>query len=126
MRASGPDGVLLIERVADPIGAGRGDERVGKRWRDALLHEDALGTDAALPGVGKTRCHGRLHRRIEIGIGKDDEGIGAAELEHRLLAGAPGDRRDRPPGADTAGDGDAADARVGDDPGRRGVIDPPE
>ena len=48
-------------------------------------------------------------------VREQDEGIGAAELEHDLLEVAPGDLGDGGAGALGAGDGDALDPRVGDD-----------
>ena len=76
---------------------------------------------AALPGVGG---HGEHHRRddpLEVGVGGDDVGRLAAELEHDLLQRRRGLRVHQPADRVRAGEADDVHPRVGGQrlPGRR-------
>ena len=71
---------------------------------------------ARLARVVDPRGDGVLDRLVEVVGAEDDERVGAAELEHDLLQIPAGDLGDGGAGALGAGDGDAADARIGDHP----------
>src|SRR5690606_19593397 len=107
----------FIEWIAVTHPAHGFDQRLGGKARDAAFHQEALGADAALPGIVEARGDGRLYCLIEIGIGKDDERVRATEFEHGLLADATGSGGNGATGTDAAGDGDASDAVVGNDAG---------
>ena len=64
-----------------------GGELLGKGVVNAVLHVEAVGADAGLPGVAVLGNHGAFDRRIEIGIIEHDEGRIAAELQGKLLDG---------------------------------------
>src|SRR5947208_11046776 len=48
--------------------------RLGERVVDAVLHQDAAGADAGLPGIAIFRGDRFLDRHLDIGVAKDDEG----------------------------------------------------
>ena len=102
--------------VADAQLRHLGDQQPGELLDDRGVDDEPLRRDAALPGVEEPAAgrHGGDAR--QVGVGEDDERIGATELEHRLLDGVAGGQASRPPGALAAGDGDRADARVVDQP----------
>ena len=91
---------------------------------DAVMHEQAPQRGAALAG----RAHGRegdgAHRQIEIGRGRDDRGVVAAELEDRAGEARGEARADRAAHGGRAGgrhDGHAVivDQGLADARGRR-------
>jgi hypothetical protein len=93
-----------------------GDEQTGELLDDGGVDDEALRRDAALPGVevAAPRGHGRDAR--QVGVSQDDERVGPAQLEHRLLDGVARGRADSPTGPLAARDGDRADAGVLDQP----------
>ena len=58
---------------------------LGEGVVDAVLHQDAVGADAGLPGVAELRGDRPFHRRVEVGVVEDDEGRITAELEREPL-----------------------------------------
>ena len=58
-----------------------GGEFFGKRLVDTVLHQKAVGADAGLPGVAVFRRQSAFHRSVDIGIGENDEGRVAAQLQ---------------------------------------------
>ncbi len=82
-----------------------------------VCDDEPLGGVAGLPGVVHPRRDAPLDNRVEVVGGKNDEGVGAAELEHDLLEVAAGDLGDRGAGARGAGQRHAGDPLVGDDVG---------
>ena len=79
-----------------------------------LVDDEALGRDAALAGVDGARPRRLARRRFRVGVGEDDERVGAAELEDGLLEAAPGLGGDLHAGVVAAGQGHRAHQRVAD------------
>ena len=52
---------------------------------DAVLHKDAVGTDAGLATVAEFRDHDAGHSPVEIGVGEDDERRVPAQLQRYFL-----------------------------------------
>ena len=80
----------------------------------AASHDEPLRGNARLPGVEESAFGAQRRDLGQVGVGEYDEGVGSAELEHRFLDLAAGDRADRATGAFTAGDGHRTDPRIGD------------
>src|SRR5581483_514392 len=60
-------------------------EPLGKGVVDSVLHQDAVGADAGLPGIAVFRGDRALDRHLDIGVVEDDERGVAAEFERDLL-----------------------------------------
>jgi hypothetical protein len=58
------------------------------------VHDQSLRCDACLACVGEASNGGRSCGAVDVGIGKHDEGIGAAELEDALFEVASGEFAD--------------------------------
>ncbi len=99
----------------------RSVKRAGEGVVDGRLDDEALGRDAALSVVLRARLDGGLGGPVEVGVGEDEEGIGAAEFEHGRLERVPGGGADGAPGPVGAGDGGGGDPVVGDEAGDRVV-----
>src|SRR5260370_25216187 len=56
-----------------------------KLLRDPLMHDETLGGNTRLSIIDDPCLHGGLDSSVKFCAGHDDEGITAAELEHRLL-----------------------------------------
>ena len=82
----------LAQRVPGAQGLHPGHKARRKLLGDARLHEEALGRDAALPGVLEARLDRRLRGGIDVRVREHDERIGATELEHGLLDLPPDSR----------------------------------
>src|SRR3546814_11915109 len=52
---------------------------------DGALNVEAVGAQAVLPGGGELRLHRLVHGAAEVGVGKDDEGGVAAQLQAQPL-----------------------------------------
>ena len=76
------------------------------------MHDEALGGDAALPGVLDPGFHAHLDGLVEVGAGHHDERVRPAQLEHHLLDVAAGRLADAPSGALAAGERGGGDARI--------------
>ena len=89
-RASGPIVRPRSDRVADAQSCWMPSrKRCSNSSRHGLDDDEALGGDAALAGVLEARVDGHPRRRFEVGVGEDDERVGAAQLEHRFLERRP-------------------------------------
>ena len=102
-------------RVADGERRHLRHEALGERLVDVLVDDEALGGDAALAVVLRPRVHRLVDGEVEVGVGEDDEGVAAAELQHARLEGAAGLLGHGAAGAPAAGERDARHAVVGDD-----------
>ena len=86
--------------------AGRADDQLLDRcgeaapelFGDRLVDDEAFGAQAGLAGVEEASRDGLRDDHVEVGVGEDDEGVGAAQFEHALLGGASGAGRDVRPG----------------------------
>ena len=70
----------------------RSASRGGELLEDRALHVDPLGAEAHLTAVGEAGPHRAGHRRVQVGVGEDQPGVLAAQLE----ATPPSPRRRRP------------------------------
>src|SRR5205085_300865 len=61
------------------------DEAAHEVVVDLVEHVDALGGEAGLAGVEETANVDALGRLVEIGVGTDDTGVGAAQLQRQAL-----------------------------------------
>src|SRR5438067_3423128 len=77
--------VAAIGRVADLQRANRADELLLELVGDVLDDDESLGGDAALPVVLVARPAGDGRRERDVGVVEHHKGVGAAELEDRLL-----------------------------------------
>ena len=103
---------LLVERAAEPDPPGPLDELVDELVVDRLLDQQPGAGRADLAGVQEDRGQREVERHLEVGVGEDDVGVLAAELERDLLHGAGGGGHDPPAGRQAAGERDQVDARV--------------
>ena len=71
----------LIEGLADPKFRGPLGERLDERLVDPALHQHPGPGAAVLPAVAEHRHHRRGHAPIEVGVGEDEVGRLAAQLE---------------------------------------------
>ena len=76
---------LGLHAVADLQLRHSAAELFGEQLVDAVLHQQAVGADAGLPGVAELRGDRAGHGRIEIGIIEHDERCVAAEFERQPL-----------------------------------------
>ena len=72
---AGADPDAFVDRIADDLCLRSFDEAREKVGIDRGLHDEAFGRDAALTVVLEARRDGGRRRGIEIGVGKDDEGV---------------------------------------------------
>ena len=103
---------LLVERPAEPDRPGPLDELVDERVVDRLLDQQPGAGGADLPRVQEDRGERVVEGDVEVGVGEDDVGVLAAELEGDLLHGGRGGGHDRAAGLQAAGEGDQVDPRV--------------
>ncbi len=80
--------------------------------RHAAVDDEALGGDAALSAVDEPAGGAGRRRQLEVGVGEDEVGVAAAELEHRLLEQRARLGADRLPGGRRSGERRRAHARV--------------
>ena len=81
-----------------------------ERLEDRPLDIDPLGAEADLAAIGERRPHRAFDRLVEIGVGKHQRGVLAAEFERHRTDPVRGLAHDRLAGAGFAGEGDAVDA----------------
>src|SRR5205814_434046 len=82
---------------------------------DGIDDDEPLCRDARLAVVLISGPDGGRRSQLQVGVGKKDVGVGAAELEHRLLKSTSGQLGDARSGVRASGEGDSADAVVRDD-----------
>ncbi len=80
-----PDGDAFLQPVADVQFAHRLLQFFGKAVIHAVLHIQAVGADAGLPGVTEFRGQRAFHGFIEIGIVKDNKRCVAAQLQRHFF-----------------------------------------
>src|SRR5262245_58472804 len=76
---------LLVARATEPDGLRPLDQPVDERVADALLDQQPGTGRADLAGVEEDGGEGVVERDLEVGVGEDDVGVLAAELERHLL-----------------------------------------
>ena len=54
----------------------------------ALLHDQAAGGGAALPGGAKASPHGAVDCQVDVGVFQNNDGVLAAHLQRAVLEGA--------------------------------------
>jgi hypothetical protein len=100
-RLAGPDrgaevdarlGPAAGEQVAEALG-----EQLGEGPRDRRLDVERVGGRAGRAAVAHLRGHGALDGGSEVGVGEDDEGRLAPELEARAEHPVGGQREEVPP-----------------------------
>ncbi len=80
-----PDGHALGQAVADLHLIHRLLEFFGKAVVNAVLHVQAVGADAGLPGVAELRGQRPFHGFIKVGIVKDDKRRVAPQLQRHFF-----------------------------------------
>ena len=103
---------LRVVRPAQPDGAGPVDQRVDEVVVDLVLHQQPGAGRADLAGVEEDGGQRVVERDLEVGVGEDDVGVLAAQLEGDLLHGGRGRGHDAPAGLQPAGEGDQVDPGV--------------
>ena len=88
------------------------DQLVDELVVDRLLDDQPRAGGADLAGVQEDRGERHVERGLAVGVGEDDVGVLAAELEGDLLHRAGRGGHDPLAGAEPAGEGDQVDARV--------------
>src|SRR5205809_706060 len=96
------------------------DHRVHELLVDRPLHENAAACRADFALVDEDAEERPVYRRLEIGVGEEDIGRLAAELEGDLLQRAGGAAHDDLPNLDAAGERDFINVCVLDERGARG------
>ncbi len=104
---------LLVEGSTEPDRAGPRDQLVDELVVDRLLDQEPGTGRADLAGVQEHRGQREVERRLTVGVGEDDVGVLAAELERDPLHRARGRGHQGPAGGQAAGERDQVDARVG-------------
>src|SRR3546814_9515960 len=79
-----PD-IGIVDAAADRQRRGLPGEAAAEFAVDGALNVEAVGAQAVLPGGGELRLHRLVHGAAEVGVGKDDEGGVAAELQAQAL-----------------------------------------
>src|SRR5438128_1028142 len=105
----------VVLRVADLERPHSLDEALLELGGDLLVHDEALGGDAALARVLDAGGDGDLDGLVEVGTGKDDEGIAPSEFEDCLLQLRAGGGRKAATRPVAAGEGGGDDAGVLED-----------
>ena len=103
---------LGVVGAAEPDRRGPLHQPVHELVVDALLDQQARACRADLAGVQEHRREREVESDLEVGVGEDDVGVLAAQLEGDLLDGGGGRRHHLAPGDQTAGEGDQVDAGV--------------
>ena len=109
---------LGVVRAAEADRGGPLDQPVDEVVVDGLLDQQAGAGRADLAGVQEHRREREVEGDLAVGVGEDDVGVLAAQLEGDLLDGRGGRGHHPSPGHQTAGEGDQVDARVLDQRGR--------
>ena len=106
------DGGARRHGVADHQLFGQRHKSVHEALGHRGFHDEALGRNAALPGVLKARLHADCGRSLDVGVGQHDERIRAAEFKHLLFERMTGHRCNAAPDRRRAGESDGSDAVV--------------
>src|SRR5947208_1162375 len=116
LRGQRPALRLALARITLLHSGERGRELLEERLVELVDNDEPFRAVARLARVVDPRGDCVLDRLVEVVSAEDDERVGAAELENDLLQMPASDLRDGGAGALRAGDGYAADARIGDYP----------
>ena len=98
-----------VERAAEANVLRPADQLLDDLVVDAVLDHEPRAGRADLSGVQEDRREGVVDRGVEVGVGEDDVGVLAAELERHALHRGRRGRHDAPAGDDPAGEGDEVD-----------------
>ena len=102
-----------VLRTASELQAAHlGDQLVGERVGDTVLHIDAIGTDAGLTGIAELGDHCAFDGGIEIRVVEDDEGGVATEFQRKPLDPVSRFLHQPPPYSRRAREGDLGNFRV--------------
>ena len=71
----------FVQRIAQHVLAGQGNESLDKGRVDLFIDIDALHRAAALPGIEEAAVHQVFHRMFKVGVGPDIGRVFAAELQ---------------------------------------------
>ncbi len=104
---------LLVERVAGSERGHLAQEELREAVRDVFVNVHALHGGAHLTGEEEAPEGTALRGELQVGVRVDDDRAVAAELERDLLPAGTGTKR--PSDLARAGEGEAADSRVGDE-----------
>ena len=102
-----------VERIADFSLFGLLGQAADELLADAVLDEQPAPRRAALAAVEVNRVKRAGHRLLEVGVGEDDVGALAAQLERAPLERVGRSLRDNLGRVDVTGEGDLVDARMG-------------
>ena len=112
---SGPISVVLERRVAHHDAGHRRLEQLHEALVDGPLHQNARAGAAVLAGVVEDAVGRPGGRQLEVGVGEDDVGALAPQLERHPLDLLGAARHDRPPHLGRAGEADLAHGGVVDE-----------
>src|SRR5690606_21519358 len=104
---------LWIERVADSDLGHALDEALNELIGDAALHQDARTGETLLAVIGVNAEERPVEGVFRIGVGEDDVGGLAAQLEPDMSEALSGGGHDRPAGLGAADELHDVDARIG-------------
>ena len=93
---------LVVERPAEPDLLRPGDHLVDEVVLDRVLHDEPGASRADLAGVQEHGGQRVVEGHLDIGVGEDDVGVLAAELEGDLLDGLGGVRHQSATGLDAS------------------------
>ena len=117
------DGGGVVARVAEHVLVREAVEELEERLADALLHQQARAGEAHLAGV-VVLPGGLARRRLEVGVGEDEQRPLAAELTRERDDVARGGGADVHRGLGRAGERDRAARRDGGERGADLLADP--
>src|SRR5262245_24158448 len=78
-----------IERIACTHLSSGGYKLAGEFFGNGTFENESFGSKANLPSILEASLDADIHRFVDIGIGEDDERVGAAKLEQTLLHRLP-------------------------------------
>ncbi|MNI44296.1 hypothetical protein D3C73_986670 [compost metagenome] len=81
------DGDTALQAVADLELSNRRAQAFGETLVDAVLHQDAVGADAGLPGVAKFALHDPGDGQVQIGVVEHNERRVAPQFQAQALDG---------------------------------------
>ena len=105
---------LAVQRVAEPDPRRLLDQRLEHAVVDRSLHQQARARRAHLALIRERAEERAVHCRLEIGVGEDDVGILAAQLDRHALDRVGRSADHEAPGIHAARERDLVDARIGD------------
>ncbi len=108
-RGDGPDLGIEARGIADARGLGNRGQAVDHLVMHLALDQQPRARDAGLAGGGENAGDGAVDRVIQLGIGEDDVGRFAAQLQAHMLEAGGGRAIDGGPAGLAAGKGDLGD-----------------